>query len=344
MDLGKIISEFPAQLLYAALIALIFSGTGRIWSQVTHQKASAMAGMQMGQVMGGLPAPQPAPHPVAHPAARHGVNYGRVLLHIGVFQLAVNVVAFVIGFLLGALLLCGGTINWVRERTAPVYSGDPRLRHARPHHWLPDHRAACRAFDSLAAHDLRRPGTRRNDGSHQLVGGCLSSNQRRRFCRASHLRANSDVLWYGYRRWPLLPDRWTAGPSARADGPAIPLRRPTERPALSAAARPASLSTAISAAQPYYRRRAISATAGRAALSAAISSCWRPAALSAQRGPAASLPAAVSTATGSATASSTLSATAATRRRARREQPIRRASSHWLRRATLFLCRPSRIR
>ncbi len=108
MDLGKIISEFPAQLLYAALIALIFSGTGRIWSQVTHQKASAMAGMQMGQVMGGLPAPQPAPHPVAHPAARHGVNYGRVLLHIGVFQLAVNVVAFVIGFLLGALLYLSG--------------------------------------------------------------------------------------------------------------------------------------------------------------------------------------------------------------------------------------------
>ena len=108
MDLGKIISEFPAQLLYAALIALIFSGTGRIWSLVTHQKASAMAGMQMGQVMGGLPAPQPAPHPVAHPAARHGVNYGRVLLHIGVFQLAVNVVAFVIGFLLGALLYLSG--------------------------------------------------------------------------------------------------------------------------------------------------------------------------------------------------------------------------------------------
>jgi hypothetical protein len=108
MDLGKIISEFPAQLLYAALIALIFSGTGRIWSQVTHQKASATAGMQMGQVMGGLPAPQPAPQPVAHPAARRGVNYGRVLLHIGVFQLAINVVAFVIGFLLGALLYLAG--------------------------------------------------------------------------------------------------------------------------------------------------------------------------------------------------------------------------------------------
>jgi hypothetical protein len=112
MDLGKIISEFPAQLLYAALIALIFSGTGRIWSLVNHQKASATAGMQMGQVMGGLPVPRPAPHPapppVAYPAARHGVNYGRVLLHIGVFQLAVNVVAFVIGFLLGALLYLAG--------------------------------------------------------------------------------------------------------------------------------------------------------------------------------------------------------------------------------------------
>jgi hypothetical protein len=40
--------------------------------------------------------------------ARHGVNYGRVLLHIGVFQLAINVVAFVIGFLLGALLYVAG--------------------------------------------------------------------------------------------------------------------------------------------------------------------------------------------------------------------------------------------
>ena len=41
MDLGKIISEFPAQLLYAALIALIFSGTGRIWSQITPSKRQA---------------------------------------------------------------------------------------------------------------------------------------------------------------------------------------------------------------------------------------------------------------------------------------------------------------
>src|SRR5262245_13428643 len=108
MDLGTIVSEFPAQLLYAALIALIFSGTGRVWSQITHRRASAMAGLQMGQVMGGIPAPQPAPHPVAYPAARRGVNYGRVLLHTGVFQLAVNVVGFVIGFLLGALLLVAG--------------------------------------------------------------------------------------------------------------------------------------------------------------------------------------------------------------------------------------------
>ena len=112
MDLGQIISEFPAQLLYASLIALIFSGTGRIWSQVTHRRTNATAGMQMGQVMGGLPAPHPAPHPapppVAHPVARHGVNYGRVLLHIGVFQLAINVVTFVIGFLLGALLYVAG--------------------------------------------------------------------------------------------------------------------------------------------------------------------------------------------------------------------------------------------
>jgi hypothetical protein len=93
MDLGQIISEFPAQLLYAALIALIFSGTGRVWSQITHRRASATVGMQMGQVMGALPAPQLAPHPVAYPVARRGVNFGRVLLHIGVFQLAVNIVA-----------------------------------------------------------------------------------------------------------------------------------------------------------------------------------------------------------------------------------------------------------
>jgi hypothetical protein len=108
MDLGTIVSEFPAQLLYAALIALIFSGTGRIWSQITHQKASAAAGLQMGQVMGGLPVSQPAPHPVARQVAHRGVNYGRVLLHIGVFQFAVNVVAFVIGFVLGALLYLAG--------------------------------------------------------------------------------------------------------------------------------------------------------------------------------------------------------------------------------------------
>jgi hypothetical protein len=108
MDLGKIIGEFPTQLLYAAVIALIFSGTGRIWSQVTHRRAGAAAGMQMGQVMGGVPAPQPAPHPAAYPVTRRGVNYGRVLLHIGVFQLAVNMVGFVIGFLLGALLYAAG--------------------------------------------------------------------------------------------------------------------------------------------------------------------------------------------------------------------------------------------
>jgi hypothetical protein len=72
--------------------------------------------MEMGQVMGGLPAPQPAPHsapypvayPVAYPAAHRGVNYGRVLLHIGVFQFAINVVAFGIGFLLAALLYVAG--------------------------------------------------------------------------------------------------------------------------------------------------------------------------------------------------------------------------------------------
>jgi hypothetical protein len=108
MDLGKIISEFPAQLLYATLIALIFSGSGRVWSQIAHRRASATSGMQMGQVMGGLPAPQPVPRPVAYPATRRGVNFGRVLLHIGVFQLVVNVIAFVIGFLLGALLLLAG--------------------------------------------------------------------------------------------------------------------------------------------------------------------------------------------------------------------------------------------
>jgi hypothetical protein len=95
-------------LLYAALIALIFSGTGRDWSQITHRRANATAGVQMGQVMGDIPAPQPAPHLVTYPAARRGVNYGRVLLHIGVFQLAVNVVGFVIGFLVVVLVVVAG--------------------------------------------------------------------------------------------------------------------------------------------------------------------------------------------------------------------------------------------
>ena len=155
-------------------------------------------------------------------------------------------------------------------------------------------------------HMTMSPGTRRNDGSHQLVGGCLSSNQRRRFCRASHLRANSDVLWYGYWRWPLLPDRWAAGPSA--DGPTIPVWRSTERPALSSAARPASLSAAVSAATApptilrILARHSIRNSRERrsATISATISSCWRSATISGQRGPAASLPAAVSTAAGSA--------------------------------------------
>src|SRR5437870_2287020 len=82
MDLGQFGKEF----LYSALIALIFAGTGRVWSQITHRKASGVVSMQMGQVMGGLPAPQPAPYPVARLVAQRGVNYGRVLLHIGVFQ------------------------------------------------------------------------------------------------------------------------------------------------------------------------------------------------------------------------------------------------------------------
>ena len=43
MDLGQFGKEF----LYSALIALIFAGTGRVWSQITHRKASGVVSMQM---------------------------------------------------------------------------------------------------------------------------------------------------------------------------------------------------------------------------------------------------------------------------------------------------------
>jgi hypothetical protein len=55
MDLG----QFGMEFLYSAIIALIFTGTGRAWSTITHRRASATTGMQMGQVMGGPPASQP---------------------------------------------------------------------------------------------------------------------------------------------------------------------------------------------------------------------------------------------------------------------------------------------
>ena len=171
-------------------------------------------------------------------------------------------------------------------------------------------------------------------------------------CRASHLRANSDVLWYGYWRWPLVPDRWEAGPSASTGSmsqpypygaqQSVPLYPP--QPGQQAYLQPYPPQQRAPYYPPNPGAPQYPQQQGAPQYPPHISSCWRPAALSAQRGPAATLPAAVSTAAGSATASSALSATAATRRRAGREQPIRRASSHWLRRATLFLCRPSRIR
>jgi hypothetical protein len=104
MDLGQIIKDFPTQLLYAALIGLIFAGTGRMWNLVTHRKVSGVAGMQMGQVMGGFPPSQP----VARQVVRRRVNFGRVLLHIGVFQFVVNVIAFIIGFAIGFALIVSG--------------------------------------------------------------------------------------------------------------------------------------------------------------------------------------------------------------------------------------------
>jgi hypothetical protein len=104
MDLGHFGTEF----LYSAIIAVIFAGAGRLWNLTTHRRASATAGLQMGQVMGGLPTPRPVAQPAPQPIARHGVNYGRVLLHVGVFQFIVNIVAFVIGFLLGAVFYLAG--------------------------------------------------------------------------------------------------------------------------------------------------------------------------------------------------------------------------------------------
>jgi hypothetical protein len=104
MDLG----QFGMEFLYSAIIALIFTGTGRAWSTITHRRASATTGMQMGQVMGGPPASQPLALPVAPPVARRGVNFGRVLLHIGVFQFAVNVIAFMMGFVIGLALISSG--------------------------------------------------------------------------------------------------------------------------------------------------------------------------------------------------------------------------------------------
>jgi hypothetical protein len=104
MDLG----QFGMEFLYSAIIALIFTGTGRAWSTITHRRASATTGMQMGQVMGGPPASQPLAPPVAPPVARRGVNFGRVLLHIGVFQFAVNVIAFIMGFVIGLALISSG--------------------------------------------------------------------------------------------------------------------------------------------------------------------------------------------------------------------------------------------
>jgi hypothetical protein len=103
MDLGQF-GQFGTEFLYSAIIAVIFAGAGRLWSLTTHRRGGATAGLQMGQVMGGLPGPQPAPQPIA----RRRVNYGRVLLHVGVFQFIVNIVAFVIGFLLGTLLYLAG--------------------------------------------------------------------------------------------------------------------------------------------------------------------------------------------------------------------------------------------
>lgn len=104
MDLGQFGKEF----LYSALIALIFAGSGRLWSRLNHRRASGAVSMQMGQVMGGLPASQPLAPPFAPPVARRGVNFGRVLLHIGVFQFVVNVLAFLIGFLIGFALVSSG--------------------------------------------------------------------------------------------------------------------------------------------------------------------------------------------------------------------------------------------
>jgi len=99
MDLGQFGTEF----LYSAVIAVIFAVSGRIWSRLIHRNAAGLASMQMGQVMAG------GAHPQGYPqAAKPTVNYGRVLMHVGIFQLIVNVVAFIIGFAIGLALVSSG--------------------------------------------------------------------------------------------------------------------------------------------------------------------------------------------------------------------------------------------
>ena len=171
-------------------------------------------------------------------------------------------------------------------------------------------------------------GARRNYGSHQLVGGRLSSNQRRRVYRRAHLRADPDVLRYGHRRWPLLPHRRKARPSASPPmsqpypygaQPSVPLYPPQPGPQAYPPPYPPQQRPPYyppNPGAPQYPPQQGAPQYPHAP------TCRRPAALSAQRGPAATLPATVSTAAGSATASSALSATAAARRRAGWERPI----------------------
>jgi hypothetical protein len=99
MNLGQFGTEF----LYSALIAIIFAVGGRTWSRITHRNAAGLASVQMGQVMAG------GAHPQGYPqAAKPTVNYGRVLMHVGIFQLIVNVVGFIIGFTIGFALVSSG--------------------------------------------------------------------------------------------------------------------------------------------------------------------------------------------------------------------------------------------
>ncbi len=240
MDLGKIISEFPAQLLYAALIALIFSGTGRIWSQITHQKASATAGMQMGQVMGGL-----SPAAPARPASS-SASGRRVTASIMGVCCCISAYSNSPSTWLALLLAFCWALYFLWQDSLPS-----RIVRRRCSPW------SLLVFGTLAL----------------IIGFLIIGLRVERSIRLLHmtyvalglaattiiinwlagaLRPTSVAVVIGAIIFALIQTFFGMGiggglsfliggrqdPDSRADGPAIPLWRPAERPALSATAWP----------------------------------------------------------------------------------------------------------